>query len=190
MVGVLNSRFLLLWRRELPFQPAEEEMDKKMENGIRKEEQARSSLNLNAGSAYDALDVYITFNRSQSCLSYTYRILHLLKPNSWAKNFVEVSGHNLRSSQTWDFRIQCLHLQTSFKPILLGGGGGLKLKLKTFVPITFKNSTSVSCPGNSLLLTFLPNMKSIVCPFKRAALRITGLAFSDQSDLPAFSRLR
>jgi hypothetical protein len=57
-------------------------MDKKMENGIRKEEQARSSLNLNAGSAYDALDVYITFNRSQSCLSYTYRILHLLKPNS------------------------------------------------------------------------------------------------------------
>ncbi len=31
------------------------------------------------------------------------------KPNSCTYNFVEVSGHNLESSQTWGFRIQCLH---------------------------------------------------------------------------------
>ncbi len=31
------------------------------------------------------------------------------KPNSWTYNFVEVSGHYLESSQTWGFRIQCLH---------------------------------------------------------------------------------
>ncbi len=37
------------------------------------------------------------------------------KPNSWTYNFVEVSGHNLESSKTWGFHIQCL-LQTSFKP--------------------------------------------------------------------------
>jgi hypothetical protein len=50
---------------------------------MRKEEQERSSLNLMLhGFAYDALDVFITFNRSQSCLSYTYRILHLLKLNA------------------------------------------------------------------------------------------------------------
>ncbi len=30
------------------------------------------------------------------------------KPNSWTYNFVEVSGHNLESSQTWGFPIQCL----------------------------------------------------------------------------------
>jgi hypothetical protein len=41
--------------------------------------------------------------------------------------------------------------------------------LKTFVRITSKNSASVSCPGNSVLQTFLPNMEGIVCPFKRAA---------------------
>ncbi len=63
-----------------------------------------------------------------------------LKPNSWTYNFIEVSGHNLESSQTWGFRIQCLH----YKPVsihfcwgekwgkicsrgdLWGGGGGLK----------------------------------------------------------------
>ncbi len=32
----------------------------------------------------------------------------LQKPNSWTYNFVEVSGHNLESSQTWGFHIQCL----------------------------------------------------------------------------------
>ncbi len=39
------------------------------------------------------------------------------KPNSWTYSFVE-------SSHTWGFRIQCLrYMQTSFKPLLLGGGG-------------------------------------------------------------------
>ena len=41
------------------------------------------------------------------------RIFHLLKPNSWTYNFVEVSGHNFESSQTWGFRIQRLH----YKPV-------------------------------------------------------------------------
>ncbi len=45
----------------------------------------------------------------------------LLKLNSWTYNFVEVSGH--KSSQTWGFQIQCLQLQTSFKPLMLKGEG-------------------------------------------------------------------
>ncbi len=49
----------------------------------------------------------------------------ILKPNSWTDNFVEVSGHNRESSQTWGFCIQCLH----YKPVSnhfcsRGGGGG------------------------------------------------------------------
>ncbi len=56
------------------------------------------------------------------------KLFWILVSTSWRiqepKNFVQVSGHNLESSQTWGFRIQCLHLQTSFKPLLLGGGGG------------------------------------------------------------------
>jgi hypothetical protein len=48
------------------------------------------------------------------------------KPNSWRNNFVEVSGQNLESFQTWGFHIQCLH----YKPVSnhfcssgVGGGG-------------------------------------------------------------------
>ncbi len=51
----------------------------------------------------------------------------VLKPNLWTYNFVEVSWDNLESSQTWGFRIQCLH----YKPVSnhlcsmgWGGGGG------------------------------------------------------------------
>ncbi len=33
------------------------------------------------------------------------------KLNSWTYNFVEVSGHNLGSSQTWGFHIQWIHYQ-------------------------------------------------------------------------------
>ncbi len=33
----------------------------------------------------------------------------VLKPNSWTYNFVEVSGHNLESSQTWSFCMNFLH---------------------------------------------------------------------------------
>ncbi len=43
--------------------------------------------------------------------------------NSWKYNFVEVSVHNLESSQTWRFRIK-------------------RKTLQTFVPITSKNSAS------------------------------------------------
>jgi hypothetical protein len=39
------------------------------------------------------------------------------------KKFVEVSGHNLENYQTWGFQNTMLILQTSFKHILLGGGG-------------------------------------------------------------------
>ncbi len=47
------------------------------------------------------------------------------KPNSWRYNFVEVSGHNFESFQTWGFHIK--YLQASYKPLLLGGeGGGIK----------------------------------------------------------------
>jgi hypothetical protein len=45
-----------------------------------------------------------------------------LKPNSWTYNFVEVSGHNLESSQTWGFCVTCCTLQTSFKPFFLKRG--------------------------------------------------------------------
>ncbi len=50
------------------------------------------------------------------------------KPNSWTYNFVEVSGHNLESSETWSFPLQWMFkLQNSSKPLSLkGGGGGVK----------------------------------------------------------------
>jgi hypothetical protein len=43
------------------------------------------------------------------------------KPNSWTCNFVEVSGKNLESSQTWDFRIQCLHYKAVSNPFCSRG---------------------------------------------------------------------
>jgi hypothetical protein len=46
-----------------------------------------------------------------------------LKPNSF---FVEVSGHNLESVQTLDFRTQCLHYIPVSNHFFLGGGGGVK----------------------------------------------------------------
>jgi hypothetical protein len=50
-------------------------------------------------------------------------INHILKPNSWTFNFVEVSGHNLESSQALRFPYTMFTLQTSFKP--LAGGDPL-----------------------------------------------------------------
>ncbi len=53
------------------------------------------------------------------------------KLNSWTNNFVEVSWHNLESSQTWGFHTQCLH----YKPVSNttfargGGGGGKSVRL-------------------------------------------------------------
>jgi hypothetical protein len=75
-------------------------------------------------------------------------------------SFVEVSRHNLQSSQAWGFRIQCRYtLQTSFKPLLLKGGTAGRKTLKAFVLITSKNSTSgwmpVSVIGWGWLLIWL-----------------------------------
>ncbi len=79
--------------------------------------------------------------------------LLILKPNSWANNLVEVSGHNLESSQAWGFSIQSLH----YKPVSNHFGSGevksirrcdmwpwiTRIKtLKTVVPITSENSAS------------------------------------------------
>ncbi len=66
-------------------------------------------------------------------------ILSVLKPNSWSYNFVEVSGHNLDSSQTWGVHIQCLHYKP-FKPLLLGRGGGGNLIKEVTVNSQEENS--------------------------------------------------
>ncbi len=47
------------------------------------------------------------------------------KPNSWTYNFVEVSGHNLESSQTLGFRIQCLHYKPVSNHFCSKGGWGI-----------------------------------------------------------------
>ncbi len=36
-----------------------------------------------------------------------FRFLLCPMPNSWTYNFVEVSGHNVKSFKTWCFRMQC-----------------------------------------------------------------------------------
>ncbi len=59
-------------------------------------------------------------------LQETYRI-PIQKQNSWSYNFVEVSGHNPVSSQTWGFHIKCLHNKPVFQTTFtLWGGGGVK----------------------------------------------------------------
>jgi hypothetical protein len=54
-------------------------------------------------------------------LQYIGHGLRLLKPNSWTYNSIEVSGHNLESSQTLRFPYTIFTLQTNFKRILLKG---------------------------------------------------------------------
>jgi hypothetical protein len=49
------------------------------------------------------------------------------KPNSKTYNFVEVSWHNLEFSDL-RFPYTMFTLQTSFKPPLLNGGGGSKIR--------------------------------------------------------------
>ncbi len=49
---------------------------------------------------------------------------HPRRPNSWTYTFVEVSGHNLESSQTWGLRLQCLHYKQVSNYFCSGGGGG------------------------------------------------------------------
>ncbi len=74
------------------------------------------------------------------------------KPNSWAYNFIEVSGHNLESSQTWGFSILYnVYITNQFQATFAHGGReGVKSvsrtvnskDFKTFVPIASKNSAS------------------------------------------------
>ncbi len=50
-----------------------------------------------------------------------------LKPNSWTYDFVEVSGHNLESSQTWGFRIlYSVYNKNQFQTTFARGGGGVQ----------------------------------------------------------------
>ncbi len=78
-----------------------------------------------------------------------------LKLNSWTYNFVEVSGHNLESYQTWGFHIKCLPYKPIENHFCSGGrGGGLYLLVDVvnnkeensedliFVSITSKNLAS------------------------------------------------
>jgi hypothetical protein len=59
-------------------------------------------------------------------------------------NFIEVSGHNLESSQTY----ATFTLQTSFKPLLLGGGGGGGFNPLVEVTVNSKEENSKDfCPN-------------------------------------------
>jgi hypothetical protein len=49
-----------------------------------------------------------------------------LKPNLWTYIFVEFSGHNLDSSQALRIPYTVFTLITSFNPLLLKGGGGIR----------------------------------------------------------------
>ncbi len=46
-------------------------------------------------------------------------------------NFVEVSWHNLQSSKTWGFRVQCLHYKPVSNHFFSGGGGGGVVTVKS-----------------------------------------------------------
>ncbi len=60
-------------------------------------------------------------------------LMGFLELNSWTYNFVEVSGHNLKSSQTWGFRIQCLHYKPVSNHFCSRGKGGNKIPLKRWI---------------------------------------------------------
>jgi hypothetical protein len=47
-----------------------------------------------------------------------------LKSNSWTYDFLQVSGHNLESSQTWGFHIQCFHYKPVSNHFCSSWGGG------------------------------------------------------------------
>jgi hypothetical protein len=69
----------------------------------------------------------------------------VLKPNSWTYNFVEVSGHNLESSQTWDFRIQCLHYKPVWKPTLLNREGEYNLLVLVLLCVKVEWFSGINC---------------------------------------------
>ncbi len=97
--------------------------------------------------------------KCEKCLNLKYcvhcsgkSIMLGLKPNSWTYNFVEVSGQNLESAQTWGFNIQFLHYKPVSNHVCWVGRGGNPLvevtvnskeeTLKPFVPNTSKNLAS------------------------------------------------
>ncbi len=51
--------------------------------------------------------------------------------NSWTYKFVEVSGHNLESSQTCGFCVQCLHYKPVWNHFCSGEGGGGRGRVKS-----------------------------------------------------------
>ncbi len=72
------------------------------------------------------------------------------KPNSWTYDLVEVSVHNLESSQTWGFRIQCLHFRPFLKHFCsVGGGGGAKSVYRNSVRKTLKAVVPITSNKNS-----------------------------------------
>jgi hypothetical protein len=77
----------------------------------------------------------------------------VLKRNSWTYNFVEVSGHNLESSQVSLYNIY-------FKPLLLGGGGGV-IQSVSRIDVNSKEDNSYKilsqlCPRIRPLVTEFP----------------------------------
>ncbi len=73
-----------------------------------------------------------------------------LKPNSWSYNFVEISEHNLESSQTWGFRIQCLRVH--YKPVSNNFCSRGRRELDPLVPSTVEGEKQ-----GGKLLDFCPN---------------------------------
>jgi hypothetical protein len=72
------------------------------------------------------------------------------KPNSWTYNFVEISGHNLESSQAWGFRIHCLH----YKPVsthICSRGRGSKIRQNRTVTVNSKEENSLRLLSQLLL---------------------------------------
>jgi hypothetical protein len=65
-------------------------------------------------------------DRSRVLTLWKKHLWQVLKPNPWMYNFLEVSGHNLESSQTWGFGILCSHYKPVSNHFSQGGGAGVK----------------------------------------------------------------
>jgi hypothetical protein len=83
---------------------------------------------------------FLTFYIKEMWLVTSCFLFIFLKPN----NFVEVSGHNLESSQTWGFRIQWLHDKPASNHFVQGGGG-----LNPLAEVTMNSKG-----GNSFVLLY------------------------------------
>ncbi len=71
--------------------------------------------------------------------------VRILNPNSWMYcvfNIVDVSGHNLESSQTWGFQIQCLHYKPVSNYFCSMGRGGCGIKFVSRGDVNIKEETS------------------------------------------------